>query len=169
MSDHNIDQNIKGSGNIFTGAGNIVINNPPYVSLVETQVRARLQVLLDRVKTFWVEGVLEKSIHEAILLDLGKKVQDVVDHPWSKVLELPGVPSQVLPPNTKIIDVFRQANHALLILGEPGSGKTITLIELVRDLILQLEEDKTFVQPIPVIFHLSSWIDKRQPLIDWLM
>ena len=49
---------------------------------------------------------------------------------------------------------------ALLILGEPGSGKTTTLLELARDLIARAEKDSTL--PVPVVFNLSSWAEKRQ-------
>jgi hypothetical protein len=56
--------------------------------------------------------------------------------------------------------------RSLLILGAPGSGKTITLLELTRDLIQRAEPDPS--QPIPVVFNLSSWAVKRQPLLDWL-
>lgn len=59
-------------------------------------------------------------------------------------------------------------NRALLILGGPGSGKTITLLQLTRDLIAQVEQDDSFTQPIPVVFNLSTW-RKGQPLMDWLV
>jgi hypothetical protein len=45
-------------------------------------------------------------------------------------------------------------------LGEPGSGKTTTLLELARDLIARAEKDSTL--PIPVVFNLSSWAEQRQ-------
>lgn len=59
-------------------------------------------------------------------------------------------------------------NRALLILGAPGSGKTVTLLQLARDLISQAEQDESFGQPVPVVFNLSTWTE-GQPLIDWLV
>ncbi|MEM9264652.1 MAG: NACHT domain-containing protein [Cyanobacteria bacterium P01_F01_bin.13] len=57
----------------------------------------------------------------------------------------------------KIIKVFERQDiqGKLLILGEPGSGKTTELLELAKDLVTRVEEDKH--QPVPVILELSSW------------
>ena len=57
--------------------------------------------------------------------------------------------------------------QTLLILGEPGSGKTIALLQLAKRLIEQTQQDMT--KPIPVIFNLSSWGEKQQPLEEWLI
>jgi DNA polymerase III delta prime subunit len=141
----------------------------PSLSPAEAKERRDLRILLNKVKSFWIEGVLEKSIHTKALLDLGKTVDaNAVEHPWERVLELPNQTQQSLPPGKKICDIFDEMQRALLILGEPGSGKTITLLELARDLIRQAEVDESFTQPIPVVLNLSSWT-KGQPLVDWLV
>ena len=54
-----------------------------------------------------------------------------------------------------------------LSLGEPGAGKTITLLRLARGLITRADKDLNY--PIPVVFNLSSWIYKRQPIANWLI
>jgi hypothetical protein len=82
---------------------------------------------------------------------------------------LPDQSRQTLPPDKKISHIFDEMNRALLILGEPGSGKTITLLQLAQGLIAQAEADETFSHPVPVVFNLSSWLDKGQPLIDWMI
>jgi hypothetical protein len=43
------------------------------------------------------------------------------------VLELPEQNNQILPPDTKIIDIFEQTNRALLILGDPGSASAAAI------------------------------------------
>jgi len=135
----------------------------------ETKERRDLGILLKNVETTWIKGVLENSVHDAVWLDLGKeKRADAVEHPWQMMLEVPGQTRQTLPPETKIKDIFEEANRLLLILGEPGSGKTTTLLQLARNLIDEVKQDSTFVQPVPVIFNLSTWTDKQQPLEDWL-
>jgi predicted NACHT family NTPase len=82
-------------------------------------------------------------------------------------LELPGQEAQRVPPGQKISHLFAEMGRAMLILGEPGSGKTITLLELARELIAQSEADETFSQPLPVVFNLSAW-QTGQSLGDWL-
>ncbi|MCL4301326.1 MAG: hypothetical protein KJ077_36830 [Anaerolineae bacterium] len=142
---------------------------PPPLPLAEAADRRNLTILLGKVKQFWIEGVLEKSVHMMALIDLGKETQaQAVAHAWEQVLELPDQSRQTLPPDKKISQIFDEMNRAMLILGVPGSGKTITLLQLARDLIAQAEQDSGFSQPVPVIFNLSTWT-RGQPLIDWLV
>lgn len=111
--------------------------------------------------------MLDKSVPVKPPLDLGKDVlQDAVEHPWEEVVGLPDAASQLIASNKKIGDIFDELGRALLILGEPGSGKTITLLELARDLIARAEVDPS--QPFPVVVNLTTWIDPRQTLFDWL-
>jgi hypothetical protein len=129
-----------------------------------------LTILMQKVKDFWVKGLLEDSVHHAALIELGKHVKpDVVevDHPWASVVQTPDKPDYTLPPEAKTIDVFDEMQGALLILGEPGSGKTTTLLELARDLIARAEKDSS--QPVPVYFNLSSWASKRKAIDKWLV
>ncbi|MCB0163945.1 MAG: NACHT domain-containing protein [Anaerolineae bacterium] len=164
-------------GKQFNIAGNQVFQGPTYIydeppailPTPEVHEQRDLTILLQKVKTFWIEGVLENSIHTSIFLTLDKKTDfDAVQHPWESVLELPNQEPKPLPREINIRDIFDDLNRAMLILGEPGSGKTITLLELARELIDIAEADKQFTQPIPVIFNLSSWT-QRKPLIEWLV
>lgn len=126
-----------------------------------------LQILLNKVRQFWVNGVLEKSLYRAALLDLGMELmQDAVDNPWGSLLDTPETGSRPLPPEQKISDVFQEQGGSLLVLGEPGSGKTTMLLGLARDLIALAESDAS--RPIPVVFNLSAWSDPNQKLLDWL-
>jgi hypothetical protein len=52
-------------------------------------------------------------------------------------------------------------------LGESGAGKTTTLLELSRDLINRAEQSLDY--RIPVIFNLSSWAIKKQPIGYWIV
>jgi DNA polymerase III delta prime subunit len=54
----------------------------------------------------------------------------------------------------------------LLILGEPGSGKTTSLLALTRDLLAQAETNP--LRPVPVVLNLSSWTLPYTTLDDWL-
>jgi WD40 repeat protein len=132
----------------------------------EARERRNQLALLEKVRSFWVEGVLEQSVHSAAI-ELHKEMRaDAVERPWELVLEAPGAPPRSLPPDERILDVFEEMDRALLILGEPGSGKTITLLQLARDACARAEQDPT--QPIPVVFVLSSWAQTKLGLAAWL-
>src|SRR6266545_2075844 len=124
--------------------------------------------MLQKVRDFWVMGVLENSLHGAALIELGLEYKpDAVVHPWDMVVQQPEQASRSTPPGTKIIDVFDDLGGELLILGAPGSGKTTMLLELARDLITRAEQDETY--PMPVVFNLSSWVENRNSLVEWLV
>jgi len=137
-------------------------------SRVDTIHRRNRSIMLKKVEVTWVKGVLESSLHGALLLQLGMEYQtDMVDHPWDMVLQRPDQARQELPEGTKVVEVFDTLGGSLLILGEPGSGKTTALLELARDLIARATRDDD--HPIPVVFNLSSWCENRRDIEDWLV
>src|SRR5947209_5613896 len=126
------------------------------------------QRLLARVRQFWITGVLDQSMHGAAIIALGLQNQpDVLANPWRLVLQEQNQSARALPASTRITQVYDEALEHLLILGEPGCGKTTLLLELARDLLSRTERDEGL--PVPMVFPLSSWADKRQPLADWLV
>lgn len=165
--------NISATGNVtilgdVVGRDKITIHNPPPLPAREHENRRGLRLLLQAVKAFWIDGVLADATRQAALLALGKELRpEAIDHPWEAVLELPGTSPQSLPRHTNLAERFEQTGRAMLILGEPGSGKAIILLELARDLIARAEHDEAFNQPLPVVFNLSSW-SERQPLLEWM-
>src|SRR5438270_6367225 len=129
--------------------------------------RNRLRMLA-KVRTFWIGGVLDKSLHGAALIALGLREQrDAVANPWRLIFQQQDQKPTALPASTPIAQVYDSANGELLILGEPGSGKTTLLLELTRNLLDRAEKDDT--HPIPVVFNLSSWAVRRQVLSKWLV
>ena len=126
------------------------------------------QTMLQLVKTFWVEGVLEQSLYQEVLIELGiEHKPNAVENPWNSVIQEAGQATRTIEPDTKISNVFRQMNESLVILGSPGSGKTNLLLQLARDLINQTEVNIDL--PLPVVFNLSSWSDKRESISAWLV
>src|SRR5687768_11917670 len=98
-----------GSGHIFAGSGPVVVVQPP-ASPASARDRANQLLLLQKVKTFWIAGVLERSIHTTFLLELGRELRtDAIDHPWASVLELPDAESRPLPAGLSDLAVFDQA------------------------------------------------------------
>ncbi|MDD5320453.1 MAG: TIR domain-containing protein [Methylococcales bacterium] len=127
--------------------------------------RSQLLILLNRVKEFWIDGVLKQSLHHEVLISLGKRAMDeAVEPPWNRTIDLPKQRQQLSLSDTRIETVF-DATGLLLILGEPGSGKTTTLLELASTLIARAETDAK--ERIPVVLNLSSW-KKQQTLAEWM-
>ena len=141
----------------------------PFPVALPAQPDRQAQLILrDKVKTFWIEGVLEQSLHGAALIELGKEVRsEAVAYPWEMVLQRPAQPHQALPADKRIIDVFDKAGGALLILGEPGGGKTTMLLDLARALITRTTHDPH--HPVPVVINLASWSGKYASLDGWLV
>jgi DNA polymerase III delta prime subunit len=137
--------------------------------LTQQEYRQR-QVLLSKVKDYWVKGVLKTSLHTRAMIELGLHERpDMVQRPFQDVAEFPDIAEQALPDGTSANTTFDQMGQGrtLLILGEPGSGKTNTLLKLAQDLIARTEQDLS--QPIPVVFNLSSWARKSQSIETWLV
>jgi hypothetical protein len=66
--------------------------------------------------------------------------------------------------NDKIADLFRRSpRRQLVILGEPGAGKTALAVLLARQLLRQPETN----DPIPVIVALTEWDPMREHLWKW--
>ncbi|MFH8776170.1 NACHT domain-containing protein [Streptomyces sp. NPDC017958] len=65
----------------------------------------------------------------------------------------------------KLAEVFEHVpTRRLVVLGEPGAGKTMLLIRL----LLALLEHRPSGGPVPVLFPLASWDPARQDLYTWM-
>jgi hypothetical protein len=126
---------------------------------------SELLILLNRVKEFWIDGVLKQSLYNQVLISLGKTVADEeVETRFHHILDLPMQGNQ-LENSTPIGAVF-DASRLLIILGEPGSGKTTTLLELAQRLIRRVTDKRD--ERVPFVVNLSSW-KKGQLLSDWMV
>ncbi len=117
-----------------------------------------------------VASRLSQSLHNAVLINLDKQIQpQQVRNPLSAEIKIGALPSQPLPLGTEILEVFERSDISgrLLILGEPGAGKTTTLLDLAKGLVERASDDSA--APIPVIFALSAWKDPKQEMKDWLI
>jgi len=137
--------------------------------LTRQQLKNR-QALLNKVRKFWVEGVLETSLQDQVLIELDLEERaDAVVSSWNRELATTDEAQQPLPKGTNVISIFDQLGERrmLLILGEPGAGKTTTLLELTRDFVNRAAQSLDC--RIPVVFNLSSWALKKQPIGYWLV
>lgn len=135
---------------------------------VAKEAQGNRAMMLAKVKSFWIDGVLNQSLHGTAMLELGIQMQSgMVKNPWDSVFQHSAYGNYQLPPSTKISSVFHDLNGELLILGDPGSGKTTTLLELARERIEIAEQDES--APIPIVLNLSSWAEARKPIKEWLI
>lgn len=119
--------------------------------------------VLRNIQSTWIEGFLHNSLSQAVALEL-----DLTYEPTAVARKTVYVPGQgERPVEGDIGQVFEDYGRALLILGDPGSGKTITLLQLAEALITEAQNDPG--QPIPAVLNLSSWGESHPTLVDWLV
>lgn len=125
-----------------------------------------LAALAERVRKLWVEDVLEPVLATHTTLDLDKTVDpDAVRHPAERVLARAGGEAATIPATRRMVHVYRDLGRSLLLLGGPGSGKTVTLLHLARDLLGRSRKDPAAA--VPIVLNLSTWAEARKPLAAW--
>ena len=121
--------------------------------------------LLTKVNNYWLH-ILEEKLSSKAEIELALETRsDLVKNPFSGEQEKINKPVV----DTDIENIFTQwqSGESLLILGNPGAGKTIALLQLAKKFYNQAKE-KVLEKPIPVVFHLSSW-QYGQPIAEWLI
>jgi hypothetical protein len=127
-----------------------------------------LALLRGRVHQAWVKDVLEQSLHHEVALALGKELApETIEAPWSRVAEFPNRRARPLATLRPILDIFEESGRMLLVLGDPGGGKTITLVELLRDLLALHRQGRD--PYVAVLLNLSTWKPDPRGLMGWIV
>ncbi|MGR3274035.1 CHAT domain-containing protein [Acaryochloris marina NIES-2412] len=126
------------------------------------------KIFLNKIRHAWIKGVLNKSLPSTARLTMGLVEQpDLVQAVAISTAQPAGYP---LPLGTSVPTYFEQLGlgRSLLLLGQPGAGKTIALLDLAETLLEQAEQDGQ--APLPVVLNLSTWGTQRtKPSIQhWL-
>lgn len=161
---------------VRTNKGNIIgqFLNRPNVFIqpsVSTEIirSKNEQVLLKLVKEE-ISSRLHQSLHNQIFLQLEKEIRPKsVKRLWDAEIKIGLKDSEPVSKNIQVVDLFNRndINGKLLILGEPGSGKTTTVLKLANALInSKVESHPNY--PIPVLFSLVSW-KPRYSIMEWLI
>ena len=154
------------------GRDQIIINNPQNVNIGSQEKSSRPrteQILINVVKTE-VAGRLRQSLHNAVLMNLDKESHpDQVQRLWDAEVKTGIKTDKFIPEETSILDIFdrEDISGSLLILGKPGAGKTVTMLDLAKVLVERAEKQEDYL--IPVIFNLTSWTDDQQSIFNWLI
>ena len=152
VSDHNI---------VVTGA-----NAEAFRELMGKRPREQ-KSLLSTIKRE-IFDQLENSLSGAFLIPLMMESQpDQVKREREFNLRISDKASKSIPQNQSILQTFDEMQGKLLILGDPGSGKSTTMLELAKELCERAKRDTE--QPIPLLFNLASWNNKRKTIYDWLL
>ncbi|MEM9809352.1 MAG: NACHT domain-containing protein, partial [Cyanobacteria bacterium P01_D01_bin.56] len=119
--------------------------------------------LLQRVQKMWLQDYLHNALSfsaqwPTLHIDLTNRPSALAQYRnlcWENPQHLDAV--NPLPPDTKLIDQFNEIKplRRLLILGAPGSGKTLALLELLQGLHETAENNVS--HPIPVVLNLSTY------------
>lgn len=126
------------------------------------------QKLIKKVQEFWIEGVL----HDALRMgqfEIGLETKPDI------VLKYEGLSDYTLNESENIQQVFDDLQEGgLLILGDPGSGKTIILLQLAEALLnrtsVEVVEDKNLTNiQTPIVLNLSSWSEKDKIFEQWII
>jgi len=152
----------------------LLIARPPdaaaATAAAQAEERRGLAILCAKV-TQEVTERLGASLYRQTLIALGREeTPDALALPWARELERPGLPARPVPTDTTTLALFEQGGGALLILGEPGAGKTVELLTLAQGLLNRPlpADDPSDPPPVPVPLNLSTWASRRLPLADWI-
>lgn len=136
-------------------------------TLTKAQYTQR-HIVVNKVKAFWIDGFLKPSL-QGDVLRLGLEARpDAIANLTQGIEALAVELDQSFETlrDTKIYGEMGQG-RTLLILGQPGSGKTIALLQLAQRLIERSEQNLSL--SMPMVFNLSSWTKDRKAIVDWLM
>jgi serine/threonine protein kinase len=126
-------------------------------------------ILLERVREFWIDGVLRQAVSgEDLRIDLTRDERlGAVDRGFELAAPRLDEDESPIASDVSVASYFDRRGAALLILGEPGAGKTVTLLELARDLVERATVDASAT--LPVILSLATWRDAKQPIAKWVV
>jgi hypothetical protein len=125
------------------------------------------ELMIQRQRSIWIDGVLHHSLESVSKIELGLEERPgALELPWNLVLREANSQSRKLNRETSITQIFDMSGGTLLILGDPGAGKTTLMLELTATLLQRAADNQQL--PIPVVFSLSTWGRTREPLDQWL-
>jgi len=125
------------------------------------------QAMLAKIQANWIKPWLESDLYQKARVELKlTERDDAVQTRIHRYNQTGGDRGAEIPSDKPIEAIFGEAAGQLLILGDPGTGKSTKLIELAQALLNSAESAPT--KPIPVILNLSSWTRNQAALGEWI-
>ncbi|HET9058328.1 MAG TPA: hypothetical protein VFN61_00280 [Acidimicrobiales bacterium] len=130
------------------------------------QVRAR-QSMLNTMQHL-VQRQIDESLHgESMIAIRTRDMPELVPYESRQFTQPYFAQAANVRPSEPTIEDLASANESLLILGDPGAGKTLALLQCAQALVSRALNDGA--APIPVLFNLSTWAQRRKPLAEWMV
>ncbi|MDY6802488.1 MAG: NACHT domain-containing protein [Cyanobacteriota bacterium] len=115
-----------------------------------------------------LQQLRSQSLNRAVAVYLTtEKPSERLIRSWEIVVKVGDRPKIQLPDKVSIIQVFDRLRGKLLILGNPGSGKTTTLLELASCLLIRAKKNPE--EPMPILLNLSTWKPDYSNFVAWLI
>lgn len=137
-----------------------------------------LQKLYARINTYLGQKIIatlrtDEGMPEPIAL-AGETTPEAValfgEQPFDPLLEIGGIELDAprAEPVHDFQTAFAQLNGRVLLLGEPGAGNTITLLQLGREAVVRRINDAH--APLPILGIIPTWdAQNKTPLAEWLI
>ena len=126
------------------------------------------KLMINAVRSLWIENRLKRDLSNTGYVTLGLEEKlDTLEERWNQIDQETGRKTGLSSDSTSISMLFDQLRGKLLILGAPGSGKTMLMLKLTEELLNRAERDTN--HPLPIVFHLSTWTTQRGSLAEWLI
>lgn len=124
-------------------------------------LRRNRRQLIKIVHENWIEEYLQDTINN---YDFELDFDDTLEY----VRDGEVVDANFDVTSADLMQTLQSINYKLLIVGERGSGKTITLLKFLQRLLEQTTPEQ--LTRIPVILNLSSWATGEWPRLDaWVL
>src|SRR5690606_24382083 len=128
----------------------------------------QLHRLAATVERFWIRGVLGHDKRGVNFPQPPRTVEPEWVGPASvSPASLEPPPPVELSEEAAVLDVFDECAGRLAILGAPGTGKTLELLELANALLSRSYRDASY--GVPVVLALGAWNARSRSLADWIV